>query len=93
VILVRLDDPDATRFYIDPQTARVAGTYSSRRWVSRYLYHGLHSLDVPWLYSHRPVWDVIVLTFMIGGTALCVTSVILAWRVVTPSGARSHRRR
>src|SRR5207249_2398179 len=36
VILARLDDPDQTRFYIDPKTARVVGTYSSRRWVSRY---------------------------------------------------------
>ena len=82
VLLAVLNDPDATRFYIDPKTARVVGSYSSRRWVSRYLYHGLHSLDVPWLYDHRPAWDIVVLTFMLGGTALCVTSLILAWQVL-----------
>ena len=82
VILVRLNDDEHTRYYIDPRTARIAGTYSSRNWVSRWLYHGLHSLDFPWLYNHRPLWDIVVITFMVGGTALSVTSLILAWRVL-----------
>jgi hypothetical protein len=46
------------------------------------LYHGLHSLDFPWLYNYRPAWDIVAITFMVGGTALCVTSLILAWRVI-----------
>jgi hypothetical protein len=50
--------------------------------MNRWLYHGLHSLDFPWLYKHRPIWDVIVITFMLGGTALSVTSVMLAWGVL-----------
>ena len=50
--------------------------------MSRWLYHGLHSLDFPWLYNYRPLWDIVVITFMIGGTALCVTSLTLAWRVL-----------
>jgi hypothetical protein len=28
------------------------------------------------------LWDIVVIAFMVGGTALCVTSLILAWRVV-----------
>jgi len=82
VILARLHDAEHTRYYIDPKTARIVGTYSSRNWISRWLYHGLHSLDFPWLYNYRPLWDVVVITFMAGGTALCVTSLILAWRVL-----------
>jgi hypothetical protein len=82
VVLARLNDAADTRFYINPKTARVVGTYSSRSWVNRWLYHGLHSLDFPWLYNYRPLWDIVVITFMLGGTALCVTSLILAWRVV-----------
>jgi hypothetical protein len=61
------------------------GGYSFRRWAGRWLYHGLHSLDFPWLYTHRPLWDVVMIAFMGGGTALGVTSLILAWRVL---GAR-----
>jgi hypothetical protein len=82
VILVRLSDGDRSRYYIDPKTARVVGSYSSRSWVERWLYHGLHSLDFPWLYDYRPLWDVVVITFMLGGTAIAVTSLILAWRVL-----------
>jgi len=82
VMLVRLGDGEHSRYYIDPKTARVVGSYSSRTWISRWLYHGLHSLDFPWLYDYRPLWDVVVITFMLGGTALCVTSLMLAWRVL-----------
>jgi hypothetical protein len=28
------------------------------------------------------VWDIVVLSLLLGGTALCITSVILAWRVL-----------
>ena len=56
--------------------------------MSRWLYHGLHSLDFPWLYNYRPLWDIVVITFMVGGTALCVTSLILAWRVLGQEARR-----
>ena len=82
VILARVNDADHTRYYVDPRTARIVGTYSSRQWMTRWLYHGLHSLDFPWLYNYRPAWDLVVITFMLGGTALCVTSLVLAWRVI-----------
>jgi hypothetical protein len=75
VIYIRLDD---ARYYIDPRTARIVGSYRAGSWVNRWLYHGLHSLDFPWLYNHRPAWDVVVLVLMLGGAALAVTSVIIA---------------
>src|SRR4029453_4237981 len=89
VILVKLNDAARTRYYIDPKTARVAGSYRSGNWVTRWLYHGLHSLDFPWLYNYRPLWDIVVITFMAGGPALCVTSLVLAWRVLGRTLRRS----
>jgi hypothetical protein len=82
VVYVRMNDAAASRYYIDPATARVVGAYNARNWVSRWLYHGLHSLDFPWLYAHRPLWDIVVITLMLGGTALCMTSIVLTWRVL-----------
>jgi hypothetical protein len=82
VILARVDDSEHTRYYIDPNTARLVGSYSSGAWITRWLYHGLHSLDFPWLYDHRPLWDIVMIAFMLGGTALSVTSLILAWRLI-----------
>jgi hypothetical protein len=83
VVVAQLNDAARTRFYIDPRTASIVGSYSLRGWVDRWLYHGLHSLDFPWLYKHRPLWDIVVLTLLLGGNALCVTSIVLAWRVLT----------
>ena len=82
VVYARLNDGVGTRYYIDPKTARVVGRHDARNWVSRWLYHGLHSLDFPWLYKHRPLWDIVVITLMLGGTALSVTSIVLTWRVL-----------
>jgi len=82
VILARLNDPQQTRYYIDLHTATLAGSYSARDWMARWLYHGLHSLDFPWLYTHRPLWDLLVIACMLGGMAISGTSLILAWRVL-----------
>ncbi len=79
VILVRTNEE---RLYVDPQTLRITGAYTPGDWTNRWLYHGLHSLNFPWLYAHRPLWDIVVATLLAGGCALSVTSVILAWRVV-----------
>ena len=39
-------------------------------------------MNFPWLYNHRPLWDIVVITFMLGGMALSGTSIVLAWRAV-----------
>jgi len=82
VLLVLLNDEQHTRFYIDPRTARVVGAYSSSGWMERWLYHGLHSLNLPWLYQHRPAWDLLVLALLGGGLALSATAIQLAARVL-----------
>jgi hypothetical protein len=82
VVYARMNEPDGTRYYIDPKSARVVQQYNGRGWINRWLYHGLHSLDFPWLYKYRPLWDIVVITLMLGCTALCVTSIVLTWRVL-----------
>jgi hypothetical protein len=84
VLFVRLNDETNSRYYIDPKTAQVVGSYrsSAQSWVNRWLYHGLHSINFPWLYNYRPAWDIVVLTLMLGGTSLCVTSVIIGFQLV-----------
>jgi PepSY-associated TM region len=82
VVYARLNDPLATRYYIDPKTARVVGHYSTRDWVNRWLYHGLHSMDFPWLYKRRPLWDIVVIILLVGGMTICVTALVLTWRVL-----------
>lgn len=82
VVLAQLTTGNETRYYIDPRTAEVVQVYNAGGWVNRWLYTGLHSLNFPWLYNYRPLWDIVVITLMLGGTALCVTSLVLAWRAL-----------
>jgi hypothetical protein len=79
---VRFDDRNRSVYYVDLKTAQVVESYDARSRVSRWLYHGLHSIDLPWLYRNRPAWDIAVLTLMLGGGALSVTSVMIGWRRV-----------
>jgi hypothetical protein len=78
VLFMRLNNPQQSMYYIDPKTARIVASYTSGGRLNRWLYHGLHSMDLPWLYAHRPAWDIVVLVLMLGGAALSVTSLILA---------------
>ena len=80
MLFVQLRDPQRSSFYIDPRTARIVGSYSSGRWPERWLYHGLHSINLPFLYNYRPAWDIVVLFLMLGGTSLSITSLVIAWR-------------
>lgn len=79
-LFVRLDDDERSMYYIDLKTGQVVESYDARSRAERWLYHGLHSMDLPWLYRNRPAWDITVLTLMSGGTALCVTSVVIGYR-------------
>jgi PepSY-associated TM region len=82
VVAVELDDAAQSRYYVDPKSARIVGGYSASNFLDRWLYHGLHSMNFPWLYNYRPAWDIVVIAFMMGGTALSVTSLVLAWQVL-----------
>jgi uncharacterized iron-regulated membrane protein len=82
VVFIRLSDSQGSMYYIDPQNGRITASYGAASRWNRWLYHGLHSMDLPWLYRHRPAWDLLVLALMLGGTALCVTSVTIGWQRV-----------
>jgi hypothetical protein len=88
-IFVQFSDRERSMYYIDPKTARVVAGYNSHSRWNRWLYHGLHSLNFPWLYEYRPAWDIVVLTLLFGGGSLSVTALILAWRVARQKLQRS----
>ena len=93
VIFARFDDAVGSRYYIDPRTATLAGSYTANQWVERWLTRGLHSLDFPWLYNNRPLWDIVVVSLLLGGAGLCFTSLVLTWRVVSRTLASLLRAR
>ena len=53
-----------------------------------FLFNGLHSLDFSWLYTRRPLWDLVVILLSLGGLAVSVTPLAQAWRRLRRHGGR-----
>ena len=74
VLRIRYSDPQQTWLYLDPARGVIASRLErSSRW-NRWLYHGFHSLDFPFMYYKRPLWDIVVIVLSLGGIAISVTS-------------------
>ena len=80
VVRVCFGDADATWFHLDPATGRILNQSTSTNRLFRHIYNGLHSFDWWWLWSRRPLWDVVVITFCLGGLSLSVLGVVLGIR-------------
>jgi len=68
VVRIRFADPRQTWLYIDPAMNQVLASIPRLARLERWLYNGLHSLDVGYLYS-RPLWDIVMLVLLMGGLA------------------------
>jgi len=91
VLRVRYDDPQRTWLYFDPHRGAIARKEERLTRLNRWLYHGLHSLDFPFLYYRRPLWDVVVILLSLGGIAVSMTSLMQGWRRLRRHGRRIFR--
>jgi hypothetical protein len=80
VLRIQYDDPQRTWLYLDPARGSVVQRSESITRLRRWLYQGLHSLDFPFLYYKRPLWDIVVIVLSIGGLVLSATTLMPAWR-------------
>ncbi|HSB96268.1 MAG TPA: hypothetical protein VLC91_07465 [Spongiibacteraceae bacterium] len=87
MLRVEFGDDVHTWFYIDPRTGElVERSTSINRWY-RWLYNGLHSWDIRWLWERRPLWDIAVITFSLGGLSLSLFGVVIGYRRLRQSAA------
>lgn len=80
MIRIRFTDADRTWFYLDPVTGQVTERSTSINRLYRWLYNGLHSWDIRWLWERRPLWDIAVIAFMLGGTLLSAIGMVIGIR-------------
>jgi hypothetical protein len=74
------DDPDRTWVHVNPQTGQVLNWLRHSDRIDRWLFNGLHSLDFPWLLSHRPAWDMLMWLLSLAGLLISLTSIVIGWR-------------
>jgi hypothetical protein len=79
VLRVRYADEASTWLYLDPNLGTMTRQDRGGRW-NRWLYHGLHNLDFPFLYYRRPLWDIVLIVLSMGGLALSATTLLPSWR-------------
>ncbi len=82
VYRVEFADDESRRYYL----SAVNGTILRKvdrdiRWY-RWLFYGLHRGDFTTLLRSRPLWDLFMVTFLLGVTAVCATGTVMAWRRV-----------
>ena len=80
VLRARYDDAASTWLYFDPFRGTVARKEERLTRLNRWLYRGLHGLDLPSLYDRRPLWDVVVIGLSLGGLLVSATSAVQGWR-------------
>ncbi|MDB4987736.1 MAG: PepSY-associated helix domain protein [Myxococcaceae bacterium] len=93
---VDLRDADETSLYLDPSRARVLLRTTRRGRIERWLYHGLHSFDLPWLYRHTALWRTLIIASMIVGATLSLLGLAMSVRKMRrrqQRGARAERAR
>ena len=61
VLRVRYVDANATWLYLDPERGGIVQRSGKVSRLRRWLYQGFHSLDFPFLYFKRPLWDIVVI--------------------------------
>lgn len=90
-VRIRYDDPQRTWLYVDPARGTILRKEERLTRLNRWLYHGLHSLDFPFLYYRRPLWDIVVIALSVGGFALSVTTIAPALRRLVRHARRLAR--
>jgi hypothetical protein len=91
VVRVKFDDPAKTWVYVDPQVNQVVAQVQRNNRIERWLYNGFHSLDFPFWYYRRPLWDIGVILLSIGGAVLSGFGVILGLRRIVRNAKRGLR--
>jgi hypothetical protein len=80
VLRARYADPQQTWLYFDPRHGVIARKEERLTRLNRWLYHGFYSLDFPFLYYRRPLWDIVVIALSVGGIVLSATTLTASWR-------------
>jgi hypothetical protein len=82
VVRARFDDPGRTWLYLDPSTGTIARREDRSSRFNRWIYHGLHSFDFPFLAGRGVLRYTPIVVLSLGGLLVALTSMADGWRRV-----------
>ena len=80
IVRVVFDDPEATWFHIDPESGEVLGLLNKTGRVDRWTVVAIHDVDLNWLLTRRPLWDVILFASTIPGILIAISTLVISYR-------------
>jgi len=77
------NDQDKTRYYLDPVSGEIRAKIDGDNQMYRWLHQGLHRLDFTPTFRSRPLWDVLMLSLLMGATLVCALGTYLGIQRLT----------
>lgn len=78
---VSVSDKDKSTYYINPYTAEIS-YFNQNTKTRKWTYQALHSFSIKWLLDRPVLWNIIMWTTMIAGTAISCSAIYLSYRVI-----------
>ena len=73
---------DETWIHVNLNDGRLISVMDDSRRIYRWLFNGIHSLDLPGLANRRPLWDVLMILLMAVGFVFSLTGIVIAYKRV-----------
>ncbi|MDO4682087.1 MAG: PepSY domain-containing protein [Lautropia sp.] len=80
MLRIKFDDAATTWVHIDPRTGTILEQLHHGDRLNRWLFSLLHSWDWLPLLRRRPLWDLLLISFSLGGVLISLSGVIIGWR-------------
>ena len=80
IVRVIFDDPEGTWFHIDPESGEILGLLDKTGRINRWTVVAIHDVDLNWLLTRRPLWDMVLFALTIPGILIAISTLVISYR-------------
>jgi sulfite reductase alpha subunit-like flavoprotein/uncharacterized iron-regulated membrane protein len=80
IVRVVFDDPEGTWFHIDPESGEILGLLDKTGRIDRWTVVAIHDVDLNWLLTRRPLWDILLFALTIPGILIAISTLVISYR-------------
>lgn len=91
VLRFELNDADNTWIYIDTNNPSFLPSLNKSQRLRRWLYHGLHTFDIPYLFKHQTLRKGILILVLIFLSVITITGSILSVKYIRRKRKRTKK--
>ena len=83
VYKIEVADANGSLYYVNTSTGYIR-YLNNNKIVRKWLFNGIHYLDIDWLVARPWLWYTCIWLLCGGCLVVCISGLVLAWRVLTP---------